>query len=286
MQFQKPTGKLILTFFAFTALALIASACSASPQSNININIHPLEEVYSNGAPQMVDITATDAVLEFNSSRPLACSVIYGTTTDYGMIAIDQDMDGGAHTEHRPFLLGLEPDTEYHYRLQGTAADGRTLYASEDMTFRTPPQDTSAKTILTSLEAGASIIAVSSNYGGAENDEAWGANGAIDNNRGSAWSSDGDGNDAYIEIQFAQPARLNAVEVWTRSMSNGTAQIFSFTLTTDDGTILGPFTLADAEESYRFDVAAITSSLRLDVVDSNGGNTGLIEFAAYGTPVE
>jgi len=26
-------------------------------------------------------------------------------------------------------------------------------------------------------------------------------------------------------------------------------------------------------------------SLRLDVVDSSGGNTGLVEFAAYGTPL-
>jgi len=27
-------------------------------------------------------------------------------------------------------------------------------------------------------------------------------------------------------------------------------------------------------------------SLRLDVVESSGGNTGLVEFAAYGTLVE
>ena len=67
-------------------------------------------------------------------------------------------------------------------------------------------------------------------------------------------------------------------------MSNGTAQIFSFTLTTDDGTVLGPFTLDNAEQSYRFEIDVIASSLRLDVVESSGGNTGLVEFAAYGTP--
>lgn len=30
----------------------------------------------------------------------------------------------------------------------------------------------------------------------------------------------------------------------------------------------------------------VTTSLRLDVHRSTGGNTGLVEFAAYGTPVE
>ena len=69
-------------------------------------------------------------------------------------------------------------------------------------------------------------------------------------------------------------------------MSNNTAQIFSFTLTTDSGEVLGPFTIDDAEQSYRFEVDVDANSLRLDVVDSSGGNTGLIEFSAYGTPVE
>lgn len=283
MQFPKPVRKIMGLAFVLMVLALVAAACGQSTKPDTPIDIRPLEDVYASGAPQMTDITATDAVLLFDSSRPLACSVIYGTTTAYGMIAIDQDMDGGAHTDHHPLLLGLEPDTEYHYRLQGTAPDG-TLYVSGDMTFRTPPQAASTETNLASLASGASIIAVSSNFGGASNDETWGANNAIDDNRGTAWSSNGDGNNAYIEIQLAQPARLHAVEVWTRTMSNDTARIFSFTLTTDDGTVLGPFALDDAEQSYRFDVDVVASSLRLDAVDSSGGNTGLIEFAAYGTP--
>jgi hypothetical protein len=68
-------------------------------------------------------------------------------------------------------------------------------------------------------------------------------------------------------------------------MSDGTAQIFAFTLTTDNGQVLGPFTLEDAARAYRFEVDAVARSLRLDVVDSSGGNTGLIEFAVYGTPI-
>lgn len=274
------------TAFAAFVLMLVTTACNPSnPELNSASDIRPLEEVYTNSAPQITDVTASDAILRFDSSRPLACSVIYGETTGYGMIAIDQDMDGGAHTDHHPILTGLEPDTDYHYRLQGTAADG-TIYVSEDMTFSTPAQEVDAEVNLASLQAGASIITVSSNFGDAANEETWGANSAIDGNRATAWSSNGDGNDAFIEIRLAEPARLHAVEVWTRTMSNNTAQIFSFTLTIDTGEVLGPFTLDDAEQSYRFEVDVVANSLRLDVMESNGGNTGLIEIAVYGTPVE
>ncbi len=248
-------------------------------------DIRPIEEVSASGPPQIIDITATDAVLMFDSSVPLACSVVYGKTTAYGLISVDQDMDGGAHTDHHPLLLGLEPDTEYHYRVQGSAPDG-TLYIGEDGTFRTPPAEPKAQVNLASLEAGARVIAASSNFGGAANDGQWGANSAFDGSRGTAWSSDGDGNDAFVQVELAQPANLSAVEVWTRSMSDGTAQIFVFTLTTDTGQVLGPFSLEDAGQAYRFEVDAVAHSLRLDVVDSSGGNTGLIEFAVYGTPTE
>jgi hypothetical protein len=179
----------------------------------------------------------------------------------------------------------LLPKTEYHYRVQGTAADG-TLYVGEDATFRTAPTASAAQVNLASLQAGARVVAVSSNFGGAANNEPWGADSAIDGNRGTAWSSSGDGNNAFIEIELAKPARLYAVEVWTRSMSDGTAQILAFTLTTDTGDVLGPFELADATAPYRFSIDVVARSLRLDVVDSSGGNTGLVEFAAYGVPVE
>lgn len=282
MNFTKLDYKFKASLFAAFILSFVAAACSPNLGSEPASNIRSLEEVYINGAPQMTEITASDAVLRFESSLPMACSVIYGETTDYGMIAVDQDMDGGAHSDHHPIITGLEPDTEYQFRLQGTAADG-TIYISENMTFRTPSQDADAEINLASLEAGARVAAVSSNFGGATNQETWGADSAIDGNRATAWSSNSDGNDAFIEIDLAQTANLHAVEVWTRSMSNDTAQIFSFTLTTDTGETFGPFVLDDAEQSFRFNVDVIAESLRLDVVDSNGGNTGLIEFAVYGT---
>ena len=120
----------------------------------------------------------------------------------------------------------------------------------------------------------------------ATNDGLWGADSALDGQRGTAWSSNGDGDDAFVEVELAQPAQLHAVEVWTRSMSDGTAQIFAFTLTTDTGDVLGPFELPDAAQIFRFEVDTVDRSLRLAVIESSGGNTGLVEFAVYGTPIE
>ncbi len=266
-------------------LAPADAAAMAQPSSPADARIRPLEEITGDAPPRLEDITPTDAVLVFNSEIPLACAIVYGETTDYGMLTLDRDMAGGAHTDHRPLMANLKPDTVYHYRLQGSAEDG-TIYMSDDMTFRTPPAPESTEINLASMEAGAKVIAVSSNYGGAANDATWGANGALDGNRSTEWSSNGDGDNAFIEIALAKKSRINAIEVWTRSMSNNTAQIFKFTVTTDGGEVLGPFELPDAGKPYRFDVDVEASTLRLDVMASNGGNTGLVEFAAYGSPVE
>jgi hypothetical protein len=276
MSEQQNTKTIRLGRLSLLLLAIFLTACGGqSPE------IQSIESVTVSGPPQIVDITEAHATLLFESSIPLACSVVYGETTEYGLIAVDSDMAGGSHSDHHPLMTGLKPDTEYHFRVQGTAADG-TLYRSDDMTFRTPPADESAGLNLASLGQGARVIDVSSNFGNASNDERWGANSAIDGNPGTEWSSNGDGDEAYIEIGLTGRANVTAIEVWTRAMTDGTAEIFSFTLTTDNGEILGPFELNDASQAYEFEMKVIVDSLRLDVVESSGGNTGLVEFAVYG----
>ncbi len=267
-------------FLSATVLLFAVHPTSAQSAKTPELNIRPIEDVFADGPPRITDLSGQDGTLLFVSSIPLACSVVYGETPAFGQIAVDQDMNGGAHTDHHPALSGLKPDTEYHYRVQGTAVDG-TLYASAVMTFRTPRAAPAGPLNLASLDAGGRIVDVSSNFGSGPNDGSWGADSAIDGSRTTEWSSNGDGDGGFVEIALAREARLGAVEVWTRSMSNNTARIFKFTLTTDSGEVLGPFELPDAAKPHRFDIDVTAKSLRLDVVSSNGGNVGLVEFAAY-----
>ena len=137
-------------------------------------------------------------------------------------------------------------------------------------------------TTLSILEQGAAITEVSSNYRGAANDQHWGVNEAFDNDTRSEWSSDGDGDDAFFEIDLGGPAHVKAVELWSRTTPDGSGQIYSFTLTADDGTVLGPFLIPDVHQAHMFEIDLETATLRFDVGDSSGGNTGLVEFRVLG----
>jgi hypothetical protein len=225
------------------------------------------------------------ATVPIETRIPVACTLVYGTTPEFGHLTLDQDMAGGAHSEHSPLLSGLEPETEYFFRVQGVDDEG-TIYISEVMTFTTPPRDTSLTENLLSPDRGAEVLGVSSNWRNQDNDGSWGIMSALDDDPNTAWSSDGDGDSAWVEIQLGQRSRIDRVEFWSRFMSDGTAQVFEFTVTTDSGEMYGPFTLPDYEQSYDFEVEFEAESLRFDVVDSSGGNVGAVEIAVYGEPLE
>ena len=192
-------------------------------------------------------------------------------------------MAGGTHSDHNPLLSGLEPETEYYFRVQGVDDDGN-VYLSEVMTFTTPPQDTSqAKTEnLVSPENGAAIIGYSSAFGGAGLDDRWGAGSAFDDNPNTEWSSAGDGNAAWIEVELAQRASVESVEFQSRSMPDGTAIALAFTIATDGGETFGPFELPDADSRYTFDTELEAKTLRFNLMNTTGGNTGTVDIAIFG----
>ena len=247
------------------------------PKGSIPPQLHDLSLVTNGLPPTIVDIKNTEARLTFTSSIPLACSVIYGKTPGFGAVATDANMNGGAIIDHNPILTNLEANTLYYYRVQGTDAEGK-LYWQPTETFTTI---SIANNNLLSLNNGAKIAAVSSNFGNTSNDKTWGANSAIDDSNNTAWSSNGDGDNAFIEIALAEPVQIDTLEIWSRSMSDGTAKIFSFTISLDNGETLGPVTLPNTEQAHQFPLNRTTASIRLDVVSSSGGNTGLRSISAY-----
>jgi hypothetical protein len=219
-----------------------------------------------------VEIGPRSAVLEIVTTIDLACVVVYGPDDGYGMLALDQQMGAAAHRDHRVVLTGLEPDRDYRFRLQGSAPDGR-LFASAAVGFRTPPDDGDDRfgERVDDLRA----VAASSEFSAA-----FAASNAVDRDGGSEWSSRGDGDDAWIEIALPGPTELSGVGVWTRTMATS-ARIERFEIETDGGATFGPFELPDANGLHRFALDATAERLILRVVDSTGGNTGLVELEAY-----
>lgn len=253
--------------FAASALTVLMSACGGSSSEEV----FPFEEIAIAGPDVEVDPSGTAAHLTVETSIDAVCAVSYGTSGPQGNIATDREMDPEGHSEHRVVLSGLEPNTEYQYRLQGVGSDGR-LYRSEVFTFITPEATETGRG--PNLAEEASVVEASSEFS-----DAFAATNAIDGDLGTEWSSRGDGDDAFITIDLGTVREVAAVAFRTREMSDGTAITRTFTVTVDGGEPLGPFE-AGAEP---IDVTFEGREIRFDVAESTGGNTGAVEVEVYGT---
>ena len=265
------------------AAALTAFACGDSSDERIR----SIDEILAGGIV-VTDLTTSSAAVQLSTTIPVVCSVVYGIDQQYGDQSTDFDMVGRAHSEHRPLLRDLEPNTTYHYRLQGTTSDG-TFYVSRDLTFTTPPADSTDPLAsaaqaenLAALAVGAQIIDASSTFGSSDT---WRPENALDGDPDTEWSSASDGDAAFIEIALARTSEITAVGMWTRTMGMS-AQITEFRVVTADGVVLGPFTLPNANQLHLFQVEARARFLRFEVVASSGGNTGVVELLVIGTAAE
>jgi hypothetical protein len=279
----KPRLLFLLPLMIVLALAACTSAGETETDSLTQDNdFRSIDEIADAELEVMNFANDGTATLPIHTSVPVACSVVYGTTPEFGSLSTDLDMAGGTHSDHNPLLTGLEPETEYFFRAQGVDDNG-VVYLSDVMTFTTPPVDTSVTENLASPAMGAEIVGYSSAFGGAGIGDRWGAAAAFDDNPNSEWSSAGDGNEAWVEVKLDRRARVDSVEFQSRSMSDGSAITLAFTITTDDGEVLGPFTLPDADSSYDFDVSFEAETLRIDLMETTGGNTGIVDVAVYGS---
>lgn len=271
----------------YTPLLLILVLVACGGQAATSGTILGLEDMPGDfDGPHILENTGTSVVIQFTSGVPTMCNVAFGTDTTYGALST-MPMMGGAIQDHAVTLSGLMPETTYHYRV--TLTDEQAgVYQSEDLTIITNPSEPSPPATgpegenVASLAAGATVIGVSSSFGGGDNDGSFGANNALDGQTNTEWSSNGDGDDAWIEIELPGPYDVHVIGFWTRKMPNDTAQIFSFTVITDEGETHGPFDLADANQIYYFPVEFTARTLRFQAVSTNTGNTGAVEIEVYG----
>lgn len=218
------------------------------------------------------------AVLTVDTSIDAVCAVAYGPTADLGSLASDSDMAGGGHANHHPRLTGLAAGTVW-YRLQGVGPDG-VLYQNEIMQFEFPEGsgegDGSAQPPLPNVASRATVTDVSSEFS-----DAYSGSNAIDGDLATEWSSAGDGDDAFIVLDFSEDMRIRGIGFHTREMTDGTSRTTTFTVTVD-GTVFGPFDAGPGLAIALFE--ATGQVVRVDVETSTGGNTGAIEVEVYAEP--
>jgi hypothetical protein len=252
------------------ALAFVLAGCAGESDEAVVLSA---EDVIDGDITVSPDSSGISATVRVTTSIDMVCAVVYGTTPELGDgIATDSDMGGGAHTDHEAVLTGLEPNTEYYLRVQGSGSDGQ-LYRSELITFRTseaePPERPGEN-----IAVGADVVEVSSEFS-----DTFAAANAIDGDPATEWSTAGDGDDAWITIDLGQPVDVVGIGFHSREMGDGTSIVNSFSVTVDDDETFGPY--PGGPGLSLIDVAFTGQVLRFDAVDTTGGNTGVVEIEVY-----
>jgi hypothetical protein len=259
-----------------SAVVLFLSGCGGPESAAGDREVRAAEQVFVADPVVVPDVSGTTAVLRVTTELDMACAVVFGQDASLGGgIATDADMGGGAHTDHEAVMTGLEPDTEYFYRVQGSGSDGN-LYRSELRSFRTPPAD-GVDVPGENVAVGADVVDASSQF----SDDFAAAN-AVDGDLATEWSSADDGDDASITIDLGRPVSVVGVALRSRSMSDGSSIVQSFTVTVDGGPTYGPFEAGTAFVVN--DVEFAGQVLRFDAERTSGGNTGAAEIEVYGAP--
>lgn len=233
------------------------------------------------------ELSPTSAVVRFETTIETTCEVEYGpagesmteSATDPTMSATNRHV-----RDHNVPLFGLTPETAHDYRARAVGIDG-TVYISDVATFSTLVDNTPPNTLnVAALGSGTTVIAVSSNFGGAANDATWGINNALDGDVGTEWATNGDGDAAYAALDFGQARELRLFRFRSRQMQDGSSIIEKVRLVVTDvgggATILGPYDTPDPATLYSFelDPPVTTQEVRVEAVQTTGGNTGAREI--------
>lgn len=250
--------------YVMFALGIVVSACSAEPAAEIR----DFSAISESEPVIEVDPSGTAATLLVATNLDAVCAVAYGIDGPSGSLATDQEMGAGGHRDHRAVMTGLQPGTEYQYRLQGVASDG-VIYRSEVMVFTTPDAETAD--FGPNIAVGASVVDVSSEFSAD-----FAAANAVDGDLATEWSSRDDGDDAFVIIDLEAAVDVTAVVFRSRSMGDGSATTETFTVEVD-GTTYGPFQAGPTPTSVSF----TGRILRFDIDSSTGGNTGAVEVEIY-----
>jgi hypothetical protein len=282
----------ILTTLLNLVLALSVPLNGVGAEGPLSGGALPLDQIPGGfQGPTVRESSGTTIVIRFKSPVVLSGRLAYGADADYGSSVDISAVKPAAN--HDVKLAGLKAGSTYHYRLTLADAKGQ-VYESADLIFTTPAPSTGEgvsterprEENVASLAAGARISQVSSNLNNGDNSSEFGALKAIDGLDNTEWASNGQGNQAWIEIELAQRYRINTVGFRSRNTPDGNGRVLRFTVTTDEGKTSGPFALPGADRIYYFPVDITARTLRFSTVETSGGNTGAVALEAFGAPAQ
>ena len=135
------------------------------------------------------------------------------------------------------------------------------------------------------LSNGTTVTEVSSNFGNGDNDSSWGAHKALDGLMSTEWSSHGDGDKAFMALDFGRKHTITRFGFRSRKMSDGSSIITSVRLIFDGNDTYGPYETSDSDIIYAYDIVphVDAQTVRVDAVTSTGGNTGAKEIQFFST---
>ena len=235
------------------------------------------------------EIADSRAVIRFETTQPASGEVAFGTSGDeLDQTALDIAMDyGDLSFTHEVPLEDLKPDTEYYWRIKAVDRDDVVLRSELD-SFTTEEADPDAAPEpegdnVALLSAGAEVFEVSSNWGSGKDDSVYGANNAFDSKMATEWASDGDADEAWIELEFGGVRKITSWAFRSRHMADGTASIREVELAFDGDTERGPFDTPDPTKRYVFPIEppVEASRVRIKAVKTSGGDTGAREISFY-----
>lgn len=231
------------------------------------------------------DITIKSVVVRFTTSQPTTCFVEYGTAEDVlDLVATDPSMGvNDFRVDHTVTLEDLIPDTTYYYRGRATTKYSDTFYSSVAQFTTLPDTVSITLTNIALLSMGTTVADVSSNFSNGNNDSAWGANKAIDGLMSTEWSSYGDGDNAFITLDFGQERTVVRFGFRSRKMADGSSIITSVRLIFDGKKIEGAFETPNPDVTYIFDLDPhiTVKTVRVETLSSTGGNTGAKEIQFF-----
>jgi hypothetical protein len=206
------------------ATALVGIAACGGSSSDGAGEVAPFSDVQASEFVFENDPAAVDrGIFRVTTTEPMICAIVWGETEQLGTFNNSLAMSGTGIVEHDVFLPGAEPGRTYFFRVQGSAADG-ALYQSQLDTFTIPEPDSGSVAEAPMVEHGpnlaldATVVEVSSEF-----NAGFAATNALDDDGTTEWSSNGDGDEAFITVDLGEEREIAGVEFITRSMADGSA---------------------------------------------------------------